>query len=1082
MRRLFRRPQYVVLALALVLAGCPLPYEYSGEGAEDTARDPASPDVTAQVEISYSETGGGSGILADGGSYTATDDTVVTLSTPTPNAAIYYAFDNAFTSVASATQIGSSSGSFTISRGSSVESRVIYAIAVGPNMRPSPMTNATVTVSPFPVITVGATAASISEDPTVIPGSSAAFTLSISEAPLADLTLSLTTDGDYDPTTVQIQDDVGNPVGGPGGPPFNVTWIAGSTTPISLPIAATAEDVDTTNESATLILNSGVDYAVANPSGATITIADTNTPTLKLTNDAGSPAENADNSGSVTYTIEPVGGTLSSPATFLLETNGTYESSDILESPATIPTTGGQFSVTLPANQANVTVVVTPQPDTGDPDYTNETFGLRLVENQPTYSVDPGSELSQEFQIIDSSALPTFSVTSANASGLDDGTFTVTLGATPAPEIAMDVPLQFITAGGGLIASFEQGDFSIDGDATFQHSQSPLKAYTFQFPANQTSASFDLIGLPDSDDLNDEDVVMEIAAGLTWNLPTDVNDRQMTIVLQDPDRTVTYDPNDTGGSDATNVPTDNGFYRPNVGQFTVSYAGSLARPGFVFTGWNDQADGTGTNYIVGNQYTIGSTDLTLYAQWALLAPSLSINVADQVTFSSQTRVNPLPTFDLSSDGLTSADTLTFRLKIGSVPSTGLTKAADEEEVVVASGNAEAYTWPSALALNTGVTVYAIQRGTSTDWSTAASVSFTVDNYSWANRSVPTSTNNMVDLITDSADRFVDLRGLPWGNSATLAGNAIFVPAGRNKTIVGDGLFTIAASTTNRSRVFELQGGGTTNFSLEGLVIRDGRAEGEAGENSTGAGGGGGGAAGIGGAIYAGSGVVLSLTNTQFEFNEAQGGVGGDSGGSGEADGGAGGGPSGGAGGLSGANNGMGNNADNGANATDVGTGDFSGGGGGGAVVGVGGAGSGGDGGYGGGGGGGGNPTGSSGGVGLGGSGGGTYGSGTYGGDGANGTVGDTQSGGGGGGAGLGGAIFMDAGSTINIYTGVIFRNNTATGGDGGNPTVPIFAGESGEGRGGALFIRSGTTWNPFAAPGYDSNSASTANNDIAFGS
>lgn len=1071
MRRLFRRPRYVVLALALVLAGCPLPYEYSGEGAGDTARDPASPDVTAQVEISYSETGGGSGVLADGGSYTATDDTVVTLSTPTPNAAIYYAFDSAFTSVAAATQIGSSSGSFTISRGSSVESRVIYAIAVGPNMRPSPMTNATVTVSPFPVITVGATATSISEDPTVIPGSSAAFTLSISEAPLADLTLSLTTSGDYNSTTVQIQDDVGNPVGGPGSP-FNVTWIAGSTTPINLPIAATAEDVNTTNESATLILNLGADYAVANPSGATITIADTNTPTLKLTNDAGSPAQNADNSGLVTYTIEPVGGTLSSPATFLLETSGTYESSDILESPATIPTTGGQFSVTLPANQANVTVVVTPQPDTGDPDYISETFGLRLVENQPTYSVDPGSELSQEFQIVDSSALPTFSVTSANASGSDDGTFTVTLGATPAPEIAMDVPLQFITAGGGLIASFEQGDFSIGGNATFQHSQSPLEAYTFQFPANQTSASFDLIGLPDSDDLNDEDVVMEIAAGLTWNLPTNVNDRQMTIVLQDPDRTVTYDANDTGGSDATGLPTDNGFYRPNVGQFTVSYGSSLTRPGFVFTGWNDQADGTGTNYIVGSQHTIGSTNLTLYAQWVLLPPSLSINVADQVTFSSQTRINPLPTFDLSSDGLTSADTLTFRLKIGSVPSTGLTKAADEEEVVVASGNAEAYTWPSALALDTGVIVYAIQRGTNTDWSPAASVSFTVDNYSWANRSVPTSTNNMVDLITDSADRFVDLRGLPWGNSATLAGNAIFVPAGRNKTIVGDGLFTIAASTTNRSRVFELQGGGTTNFSLVGLVIRDGYAEGEAGNNSNG--GGGGGAAGVGGAIYAGSGVVLSLTNTTFESNEAIGGNGGTGGAlDASGSGGNGGGPAFGGGGGAASSSSPGGNG--------IAGGDLSGGGGGG-TTGAGQGGSGGIGGYGGGGGGG--ARGANG-SGVGGGGGGGAGGivnltfGYSGGAGADVPGGPSGSGGGGGGAGLGGAIFMDSGSTIDLYTDVTFKLNTATGGSGG---ATLYPGSPGSGLGGALFIRSGAVFNDFVAPVYDTNSASTADNDISFGS
>lgn len=46
----------------------------------------------------------------------------------------------------------------------------------------------------------------------------------------------------------------------------------------------------------------------------------------------------------------------------------------------------------------------------------------------------------------------------------------------------------------------------------------------------------------------------------------------------------------------------------------ASNTGNLARNGYTFAGWNTKADGTGTDYAEGGQYTTNA-DLTLYAKW-----------------------------------------------------------------------------------------------------------------------------------------------------------------------------------------------------------------------------------------------------------------------------------------------------------------------------------------------------------------------------------------------------------------------------------------------------------------------------------
>lgn len=73
---------------------------------------------------------------------------------------------------------------------------------------------------------------------------------------------------------------------------------------------------------------------------------------------------------------------------------------------------------------------------------------------------------------------------------------------------------------------------------------------------------------------------------------------------------VTYDGN---GSTSGTVPTDS--YGYDKGEKVTVKAGSLARTGYSFEGWNTASDGSGTTYTAGQTFTMGSANVTLYARW-----------------------------------------------------------------------------------------------------------------------------------------------------------------------------------------------------------------------------------------------------------------------------------------------------------------------------------------------------------------------------------------------------------------------------------------------------------------------------------
>lgn len=104
---------------------------------------------------------------------------------------------------------------------------------------------------------------------------------------------------------------------------------------------------------------------------------------------------------------------------------------------------------------------------------------------------------------------------------------------------------------------------------------------------------------------------------------------------------VTYNDN---GATSGSAPTDATAYNNGATVTVLGNTGSLTKTGYIFGGWNTEADGTGTSYVAGNTFSI-SASTTLYARWLNdYANSASLSITAPY-------LNDLPTS--SAAGLTS---------------------------------------------------------------------------------------------------------------------------------------------------------------------------------------------------------------------------------------------------------------------------------------------------------------------------------------------------------------------------------------------------------------------------------------------
>jgi hypothetical protein len=138
--------------LMLALAGCPLPFFFSPAGwpASSAVKDPSSPSISAAPAVRFSESNGRSGSLTDGQSGSTSSDTVIGLSSDTVGAVIYYTLDGTTPDPRSSRThryVPTSPVTLAIADPTAEEASAslsVTATAVGPNMKPSLLTRATV--------------------------------------------------------------------------------------------------------------------------------------------------------------------------------------------------------------------------------------------------------------------------------------------------------------------------------------------------------------------------------------------------------------------------------------------------------------------------------------------------------------------------------------------------------------------------------------------------------------------------------------------------------------------------------------------------------------------------------------------------------------------------------------------------------------------------------------------------------------------------------------------------------------------------------------------------------------------------
>ncbi len=149
-------PMKLALAVlcALALGGCPLPFQFSPKGwpSAVTGKDPSTPSITAAPDVVFTESNGGSGSLSNGQTGNTSSDTLVRFSSDTVGAVIYYTLDGSTPDPRSSNTnryVPTSPLNLSIVNPTALNcasSLSVTAAAIGPNMKPSLLTRATISL------------------------------------------------------------------------------------------------------------------------------------------------------------------------------------------------------------------------------------------------------------------------------------------------------------------------------------------------------------------------------------------------------------------------------------------------------------------------------------------------------------------------------------------------------------------------------------------------------------------------------------------------------------------------------------------------------------------------------------------------------------------------------------------------------------------------------------------------------------------------------------------------------------------------------------------------------------------------
>lgn len=333
--------------------------------------------------------------------------------------------------------------------------------------------------------------------------------------------------------------------------------------------------------------------------------------------------------------------------TFLTTTPGTYiiwfrgaSSSNIAE-------------IVITVNAAATAFTATPKPTISD---TTPEVGQTLTAT--TTNWDPVASMSYQWfaggVAISGAVTDSFTVTAAQAgktitvkaTGTLTGYATTTVESDPT-SVVPTLPFTTTTlptiSGNSLVGSTLTASVSgWDPSATFAYSWLadgvPI--------SGATTSTFTL-----TSDQVGQKISVRVTGSSTGYTPTEKTSVETSAVSLPTGLRITYNAN--AASNGGTVPTDSATYTMND-QVTVLGAGTLARTDYTFDGWNTKADGTGTDYTGGAKLTMGSSDLTLYAQWVAVQYTISYQVGSTATnvaskFSIEQKNVTLPLAPVSGD-------------------------------------------------------------------------------------------------------------------------------------------------------------------------------------------------------------------------------------------------------------------------------------------------------------------------------------------------------------------------------------------------------------------------------------------------
>jgi uncharacterized repeat protein (TIGR02543 family) len=132
--------------------------------------------------------------------------------------------------------------------------------------------------------------------------------------------------------------------------------------------------------------------------------------------------------------------------------------------------------------------------------------------------------------------------------------------------------------------------------------------------------------------------------------------------------TFTYNSN---SADDGTVPTETSKQITQTATVKAN-TGGLVRTGYTFGGWNTQSNGSGDNYLSGSMFTVGSSNVTLYAKWTANTYTVTYNV-NSGSGNAQRTVSSVAT-NVTSDSYTTGGSSVVLPNVGTLARSGYTFA------------------------------------------------------------------------------------------------------------------------------------------------------------------------------------------------------------------------------------------------------------------------------------------------------------------------------------------------------------------------------------------------------------------------